>query len=112
MKTRISKMKEIMKQLYYFVEKNKGKVSIRDKVFGKKRKVYQKKFYELTYVIEDYQQKAFFELAERFRKVNGWNEKEMLQFAVTAMNQIDLELKLKFLEGIIEDLEKGEQTVQ
>ena len=39
--------------------------------------------------------------------MNGWNEKEMLQFAINATNQADIELKLKFLERIIEDLEKG-----
>lgn len=48
-------------------------------------------------------------LAKRFQRVNGWNEKEMLQFAVTATNSVDLDRKLNFLEHIIEDLEKGEQ---
>lgn len=69
----------------------------------------QKKFYELKYIIEDKQQKRFSELTKKFRKINGWNEKEMLQFAVTATNQVDLDMKLKFLEGILEDFEKGEQ---
>lgn len=82
-------------------------MGIKDKIFKKKRNICQKKFYELTYIIEGNQQKRFSELAERFKRINGWNEKEMLQFAVTATGQADLEMKLKFLEGIIADLEKG-----
>lgn len=81
---------------------------IKDKIFKKKRNMCQKKFYELTYIIEDNQQKRLSELAERFKIINGWNEKEMLQFAVTATNQDDLEMKLNFLESIIADLEKGQ----
>ena len=87
-------------------------MSIRDKIFKKKHNVRQKKYYELTYIIEDYQQKRLSELAERFRKINGWNEKEMLQFAVTATNQVDLDMKFKFLESLLTDLENGERTVK
>ena len=87
-------------------------MSIRDKIFKKKHNVRQKKYYELTYIIEDYQQKRLSELAERFRKINGWNEKEMLQFAVTATNQIDLDIKFEILENLLADLEKGESTVE
>lgn len=83
-------------------------MKIWDKLF-KKRNVCQKKFYELTYMIEANQEKKLSALAKRFQKVNGWNEKEMLQFAVTATNRVDLDRKLNFLERIIEDLEKGEQ---
>lgn len=35
------------------------------------------KFYEITYIIEDEQQERLSALAERYEKVNGWNEKEM-----------------------------------
>ncbi len=80
---------------------------IKNKLFKKKRTINQKKFYELTYIVEDNQQKRLSELAERFKKINGWNEKEMLQFAITATSQTDLEMKFKFLEGIIADLEKA-----
>lgn len=82
-------------------------MKIWDKLF-KKRNVCQKKFYELTYMIEANQEKKLSALAKRFQKVNGWNEKEMLQFAVTATNRVDLDRKLNFLEHIIEDIEKGE----
>lgn len=88
------------------------KLGIKDKIFKKKRNVCQKKFYELTYIIEDNQRKRLSELAERFRRINGWNEKEMLQFAVTATQQVDIDMKLQFLEGIIGDLESGERNIE
>lgn len=69
-----------------------------------------KKFYKLMYVIEARQQKRLSELAIRFHRVNGWTEKDMLQFAITATSQADLDMKFQFLEGIIADLEKEEQT--
>ena len=74
----------------------------------KEKKTSTKKFYELTYMIEDNQQKRLSELAEKFGRINGWNEREMLQFAVTATNPVDLDIKLNFLEAIITDLEKSE----
>ena len=87
-------------------------MSIRDKLFKKRHNVHQKKYYELIYIIEEHQQKRLSELTERFRKINGWNEKEMLQFAVTATNQVDLDMKFKFLESLLTDLENGERTVK
>lgn len=84
------------------------RVKIRNKIFAKKDNICQKKFYELTYIIEDYQLRRISELSEGFRKRNGWSEKEMLQFAVTATNEVDLDIKLQFLEGILADLEKGD----
>lgn len=87
-------------------------MGIKDKIFKKKRNVSQINFYELTYIIEDGQRKRLSELAERFKRINGWNEKEMLQFAVTATQQVDIDMKLQFLEGIIRDLEKGERTIE
>ncbi len=86
------------------------KVRIQNKILAKKHSICQKKFYELTYIIEDYQQRRLSELAESFRKRNGWSEKEMLQFAVTATNQIDLDTKFRFLESILADLESEEQA--
>lgn len=87
-------------------------MEIKDKLFKKKRNVCQKKFYELTYIIEGSQKKRLSELTKRFEKVNGWNEREILQFAVTATQQIDVDMKLKFLEGIIEDLEKDDKDLK
>ena len=87
-------------------------MGIRDKIFKKKHNVCQKKYYELIYIIEDHQQKRLSELTERFRKINGWNEKEMLQFAVTATNQADLDIKFEFLESLLTDLESGKLTIK
>ena len=41
-------------------------------------------FYELIYIVEEKAQERLSALAERYKKINGWNEKEMLQFAVAA----------------------------
>lgn len=48
------------------------------------------KFYEITYIIEDEQQERLSALAERYEKVNGWNEKEILQFAVAATSKEEM----------------------
>lgn len=66
-------------------------------------------FYEITYIVEDGQQERLSALAERYEKVNGWNEKEILQFAVTATSKDDIETKLQFLEKEIVKLEKDWQ---
>ena len=87
-------------------------MGIKDKIFKKRQNVCQKKFYELTYIIEGGHIKKISELAEKFKKINGWNEKEMLQFAVTATQKADMDMKMKFLEGIIEEWEKGEQAIE
>lgn len=63
-------------------------------------------FYEITYIIDDRQQEKLSALAERYQKVNGWNEKEILQFAVTANSESDIETKLQFLENEAAKLEK------
>ncbi len=57
------------------------------------------KFYEITYIIDDRQQEKLSALAERYQKINGWNEQEILQFAVAATSQSDIETKLQFLEN-------------
>lgn len=64
----------------------------------------QEGFYELTYIVEGSQKERLSELARRFRDINGWNEKQLLQFAVTAMHKEDLDAKLQFLENILKDL--------
>lgn len=64
------------------------------------------KFYDITYIVEDKQQERLSALAERYEKVNGWNEKEILQFAVNATSKDDIETKFLFLENEIVKLEK------
>ena len=70
------------------------------------------KFYEIMYIIEDEQQERLLALAERYEKVNGWNEREILQFAVAATYKYDMESKLKFLEGEIIKIEKDQKKQQ
>ena len=62
-------------------------------------------FYELCYIVEDDAQKRLSELAKRYEKINGWNEKDLLQFAVAATSKSDIEVKLRFLEEYITEVE-------
>ena len=62
------------------------------------------KFFELTFIVEDSQEERLAALAKRFGKVNGWGEKDILQFAV---HKAEIEAKLDFLENVIEGMEKG-----
>ena len=65
------------------------------------------KFYKLTYVPEDEYVEKLAAMAERYKKVNGWSEKDMLQFAVTALIRSDMQRILNFLEVEINRLEKN-----
>lgn len=71
---------------------------------------HQMKFYEMTYIVEEEQQERLSALAERYEKVNGWNEQEILQFAVTATSKDDIESKLQFLGNEIIKAEKEWQN--
>ena len=53
-------------------------------------------FYKLTYIVEDEQKERLSALAKQYGKINGWNEKDLLQFAVSAFGRSDVELKLEF----------------
>ncbi len=64
------------------------------------------KFYEITYIIEDEQNEKLSALAERYEKIKGWSEKEVLQFAIATTSRDDIEIKLHFLENEIIKLEK------
>lgn len=61
--------------------------------------------YGLTYVFEDEVQERFISLTERYKKVNGWREKDVLQFAINSTFEADIEEKLRFLEKHIVQLE-------
>ena len=60
-------------------------------------------------MMEDEPYERLSALAERYAKINGMNEKEILQLAVTAASKKDIEEKLQFLEKQIVQLEKGLQ---
>lgn len=70
------------------------------------------KFYEITYILEDEQYKRLSQLAERYEKIKGWNEKEMLQFAVNATAKTDIDDKVRFLETQIIQFEKEWQELE
>ena len=64
------------------------------------------RFYDITYMLDDEQEKKLSALAEYYKRINGWNEKDVLQFAVTALNSTDADIKLQFLENQAKQLEK------
>lgn len=66
----------------------------------------------MTYIVEGDAQERLSELAKRYEKVNGWKEKEILQFAVAATSNTDIELKLQFLEEYIVHLEQYSQSIK
>ena len=63
-------------------------------------------FYKLTYIVEDEQKERLSALAKQYGKINGWNEKDVLQFAVSAFGRLDVELKLEFLEKNLERIKR------
>lgn len=64
------------------------------------------KFYEVTYIVDDEPHERLVKLAEKYAKVNGWNVQELLQYAITAMYQTDIERKIQLLESQIDLLER------
>lgn len=60
--------------------------------------------YELTFWLEDEQQKRLSNLAEKYKSYNNWNEKDLLQFALTVLanNSNTVEMMLEFLEHKLE----------
>ena len=63
-------------------------------------------FYKLTYIVEDEQKERLSTLAKQYGEINGWNEEDVLQFAVAAFAGPDMELKLEFLEKNLEQIKK------
>ncbi len=63
------------------------------------------KFYEVTIILEDGQQERLERLAKRFKKINGWGEKEILQFVVNGFNG-NTDAMLEFMERKAEQMEK------
>lgn len=64
--------------------------------------------YELTFLLDNEQQKRLSGLAEKYKPYNGWDEKDLLQFALTALtnNGNSVDMMLEFLEVKLEQLEK------
>ncbi|WP_287714113.1 hypothetical protein [Blautia sp.] len=65
--------------------------------------------YEITHIIENEEwESRLAELAQRCRKLNGWTEKDLLQFAVTSMPMY--RVWLMYLEDIVIDMEQEEKN--
>ena len=62
------------------------------------------KFYEVTIILEDSQQERLEKIAEKFKKINGWGEKEILQFVVNGLTG-NTDAMLEFLEMKAEQME-------
>lgn len=62
------------------------------------------KFIELTHIIDNKEQEEkLAKLAERYKTINGWSEKDILQFAVNAMPLT--KVWLDFMEMKLDELE-------
>ena len=63
------------------------------------------RFYEVTIILENGQQERLEKLAHRFKKINGWGEKEILQFVVNGCAG-NTDAMLTFMETKAEQMEK------
>lgn len=45
---------------------------------------FEMKFYNVDIILENEQEERITKLAKRFKIINGWNEKDIMQFAVNA----------------------------
>ena len=64
------------------------------------------KQFELTYIIDNQELEVRLEkLAERYEMINGWSEKDILQFAVNAIPQT--KVYLDFLEIKADEIENA-----
>lgn len=55
------------------------------------------RFCEVTVILDDKQEERLEKLAERFKKINGWQEDEIMQFVVNGMSG-NVEMMLAFME--------------
>lgn len=65
--------------------------------------------YEITHIVDnkDWEIKLT-ELAKRCKDLNGWSEKDLLQFAVSSMPMY--KVWLMYLEDFVIDLEQSKKT--
>lgn len=68
--------------------------------------------YELTFLLEDEQQERLSKLADQYKQFNNWDEKDLLQFALTVLadNSNSIDMMLNFLEIKLEQLKKDQDT--
>ncbi len=63
------------------------------------------KFYEVTIILDGRQQERLENLAKRFKKINGWGEWDIMQFAVNGFTGVREDM-LTFMEKKAAELEK------
>ncbi|MCM1184580.1 MAG: hypothetical protein NC337_14510 [Roseburia sp.] len=66
--------------------------------------------YNLSYTLDIDQQKRLSGLVRRYRDINGWGVRELLQHAASANSKAEFELKLEFLEAEVVRLETEAQV--
>ena len=62
------------------------------------------RFCEVTVILDDKQEERLEKLAERFKKINGWEEDDIMQFVVNGMSA-NVERMLTYMELKAEQLE-------
>lgn len=62
------------------------------------------RFCEVTVILDDKQEERLQKLAERFKKINGWKEDDIMQFVVNGMSA-NVERMLTYMELKAEQLE-------
>ena len=55
------------------------------------------RFCEVTVILDDKQEERLEKLAERFKKINGWEEDDIMQFVVNGMSG-NVEMMLAYME--------------
>lgn len=65
------------------------------------------RIYEVPIIIEGEREERIARLAERYRKINGWKEQDILEFAVNAYSSY-LDVMLKLMEANADQFEKEE----
>ena len=66
----------------------------------------------LTYTLEGGAQERFISLAECYKRLNDWSKKDILQFAINASSETDIEIKLQFLEKYITARKRKSETIR
>lgn len=65
------------------------------------------RFCEVTVILDDKQEERLEKLAERFKKINGWQEDEIMQFVINGMSG-NVEMMLAYMELKAAQLENVE----
>lgn len=62
-------------------------------------------FYNVTLILDDEQEKRLEKLEKQFKKINGWNKKDIMQFAIVALRS-NVEISLEFVEIKVQQIKQ------